>query len=81
MGSLISHPGPPWSIEIELLHDIVGDGFHNVSCHCGSVVMHLRCDVRLHISVSLPGSPRSIETGLLHEIGDGFTMCHVIIKG
>ena len=55
MGSLISHPGPPWSIEIELLHDIniVGDGFHNVSCHCGSVVMHLRCDVRLHISVSL----------------------------
>ena len=52
MGSCISHPGPPRSIEIELLHEI-GDGFHNVSCHCGRVVMHLRCDVCLHISVSL----------------------------
>ena len=48
VGSLISHLGPPWSIEIELLHKI-GGGFHNVLCRYERVVMHLRCVVCLHI--------------------------------
>jgi len=52
VGSLISHLGPPWSIEIELLHKI-GGGFHNVLCDYERVVASpVRC-VFAYIYISL----------------------------